>query len=220
MEAQLIICSYTALRLFKIPPERLIYTYKICGIRIKKVKSLSLSDYTMPPPNTLHSHSTPCLYGTRRALTSLIKNAHSCLSTTIFRHCLNFISRRSFSISFNHLKRGLPNSLSSFRFTPKYFLIYPSTIHSYEIFYPLQSCLFTICYYVYSLCSSRNSDYFFSPHSLFYHSSIYPPSNFPLSCIFTQKLEGPRRRGRPRKGWREEVERDLQVMGVRNGESW
>jgi hypothetical protein len=33
--------------------------------------------------------------------------------------------------------------------------------------------------------------------------------------IFTQELEGTRRRGRPRKGWREEVERDLQVRGVR-----
>jgi len=33
--------------------------------------------------------------------------------------------------------------------------------------------------------------------------------------IFTQKLEGTRRRGRSRKGWREEVERDLQVLGVR-----
>jgi len=33
--------------------------------------------------------------------------------------------------------------------------------------------------------------------------------------IFTQELEGSRRRGRPRKGWRKEVERDLQVMGVR-----
>jgi hypothetical protein len=33
--------------------------------------------------------------------------------------------------------------------------------------------------------------------------------------IFTQELEGPRRRGGPRKGWREEVERDLQVLGVR-----
>ena len=32
--------------------------------------------------------------------------------------------------------------------------------------------------------------------------------------IFTQELEGTRRRGRPRKGWREEVERD-QVLGVR-----
>ena len=31
---------------------------------------------------------------------------------------------------------------------------------------------------------------------------------------FTQELEGTRRRGRPRKGWRE-VERDLQVLGVR-----
>jgi hypothetical protein len=33
--------------------------------------------------------------------------------------------------------------------------------------------------------------------------------------IFTQELEGKRRRGRPRKGYREEVERDLQVLGVR-----
>jgi hypothetical protein len=33
--------------------------------------------------------------------------------------------------------------------------------------------------------------------------------------IFTQELEGTKRRDRPRKGWREEVERDLQVLGVR-----
>jgi hypothetical protein len=33
--------------------------------------------------------------------------------------------------------------------------------------------------------------------------------------IYTQELEGTRRRGRPRKGWKEEVERDLQVQGVR-----
>jgi hypothetical protein len=33
--------------------------------------------------------------------------------------------------------------------------------------------------------------------------------------IITQELEGTRRRGRSRKGWREEVERDLQVLGVR-----
>ena len=33
--------------------------------------------------------------------------------------------------------------------------------------------------------------------------------------IFTQELEGTKRRGRPRKGWREEVERDLQVLGLR-----
>ena len=33
--------------------------------------------------------------------------------------------------------------------------------------------------------------------------------------IFTQELEGTRRRGRPRNGWKEEVERDLQVLGVR-----
>jgi hypothetical protein len=33
--------------------------------------------------------------------------------------------------------------------------------------------------------------------------------------IFTQELEGTRRRGRPWKRWKEEVERDLQVLGVR-----
>jgi hypothetical protein len=33
--------------------------------------------------------------------------------------------------------------------------------------------------------------------------------------IFTQELEGTRRRGRPRKRWREEEGRDLQVLGVR-----
>ena len=32
---------------------------------------------------------------------------------------------------------------------------------------------------------------------------------------FTQELEGTRRRGRHRKRWKEEVERDLQVLGVR-----
>jgi len=32
--------------------------------------------------------------------------------------------------------------------------------------------------------------------------------------IFTEELEGTRRRGRPRKGWRKEVG-DLQVLGVR-----
>ena len=36
-----------------------------------------------------------------------------------------------------------------------------------------------------------------------------------IKKIFTQELEGTRRRGRPRKGWTEEVERDLQVLGVR-----
>jgi len=33
--------------------------------------------------------------------------------------------------------------------------------------------------------------------------------------IFTHELEGTRRRVRPRKRWQEEVERDLQVLGVR-----
>jgi hypothetical protein len=33
--------------------------------------------------------------------------------------------------------------------------------------------------------------------------------------IFTKELEGPRRRGRHRKGWKEEVERDLHELGAR-----
>ena len=33
--------------------------------------------------------------------------------------------------------------------------------------------------------------------------------------IFTQELEGTRRRGRPRKRWKVEAERDLKVLGVR-----
>jgi len=33
--------------------------------------------------------------------------------------------------------------------------------------------------------------------------------------IFTQELEGTKRNGRPKKRWKEEVERDLQVLGVR-----
>jgi len=44
---------------------------------------------------------------------------------------------------------------------------------------------------------------------------------------FTQELEGTRRRGRLRKGWREEVEMDFQVLGARrwrelvtDGEKW
>jgi hypothetical protein len=36
-----------------------------------------------------------------------------------------------------------------------------------------------------------------------------------LKKIFTEKLEGTRCRGRPRKRWKEEVERDLEVLGVR-----
>jgi hypothetical protein len=34
--------------------------------------------------------------------------------------------------------------------------------------------------------------------------------------IFTQELEETRRRGKPREGWKEEVGRDLQVLGVRS----
>jgi hypothetical protein len=38
--------------------------------------------------------------------------------------------------------------------------------------------------------------------------------------IFTQELEGTRCRGRPRKAWKEEVERDLQMLGGEDGERW
>jgi hypothetical protein len=33
--------------------------------------------------------------------------------------------------------------------------------------------------------------------------------------IFTQEMEGTRRRGRPRKGWKQEVERDFQELTAR-----
>ena len=33
--------------------------------------------------------------------------------------------------------------------------------------------------------------------------------------IFIQEVEGTRQMGRPRRGWKEEIERDLQVLGVR-----
>ena len=33
--------------------------------------------------------------------------------------------------------------------------------------------------------------------------------------IFNRELEGTSRRGRPRKGWKGEAERDLQMLGVR-----
>jgi len=33
--------------------------------------------------------------------------------------------------------------------------------------------------------------------------------------IFTQEMEWTRQRERPKEGWRVEVERDLQVLGVR-----
>ena len=33
--------------------------------------------------------------------------------------------------------------------------------------------------------------------------------------IFFQELEATRRREKPRRGWKEEIERDLQVLGVR-----
>jgi hypothetical protein len=46
------------------------------------------------------------------------------------------------------------------------------------------------------------------------HLEIMEEDRMPKK-IFTQELEGTRQRGRSRKGWREEVERDLQVLGVR-----
>jgi hypothetical protein len=40
-------------------------------------------------------------------------------------------------------------------------------------------------------------------------------SRYLPKMIFSQELEGPRRRRRLRKRWKEEVERDLHVLGVR-----
>jgi len=39
--------------------------------------------------------------------------------------------------------------------------------------------------------------------------------NYHCSVNISQELQGTRRRGRPRKGLKGEVERDLQVLGVR-----
>jgi len=46
------------------------------------------------------------------------------------------------------------------------------------------------------------------------HLEIMEEDRMPKK-IFTQELEETRRRGRPRKRWKEEAERDLQVQGVR-----
>jgi hypothetical protein len=37
--------------------------------------------------------------------------------------------------------------------------------------------------------------------------------------IMTTKVEGTRKRGRPRKRWIDEVEEDLKIMGIRNWHS-
>jgi len=45
--------------------------------------------------------------------------------------------------------------------------------------------------------------------------SQFPGGGQDAQKIFTQEMEGTRLRGRPRNGWKEEVERELQVLGVR-----
>jgi len=52
-----------------------------------------------------------------------------------------------------------------------------------------------------------------------YDNNIWT-DNLELFTVTYIKFTGMRQRGRLRKGWREEVERDLQVLGVRNGKSW
>ena len=138
----------------------------------------------MSPPNTLHSHFAPSLYGLVRALASLIKNAHSFLSTNIGRQCLNFISRRPFSTSSNHFKRDLPilrlpsGLLSNiFLSTLPWFIPMRYSIQSNLIFF-LISATMSNFYIAPAIPIS-----YYSPHSLFYHRSIYPPSHFPFSCI-------------------------------------
>jgi hypothetical protein len=46
------------------------------------------------------------------------------------------------------------------------------------------------------------------------HLEIMEENRMP-KMIFSKELQGTRRRGRPRKRWKEEVGRDLQVLGVR-----
>jgi hypothetical protein len=46
------------------------------------------------------------------------------------------------------------------------------------------------------------------------HMDLFLKTILP-KMIFSQELEGPRRRGRPWKRWKEEIERDLYVLGVR-----
>ena len=76
------------------------------------------------------------------ALTPLITDAHSSLSTAFRRLLLNSISSRTFSTSSSHL------TSTSFQFTLKYFLNCPSLICSYYVSSPFQSVLSNICYYV------------------------------------------------------------------------
>ena len=54
--------------------------------------------------------------------------------------------------------------------------------------------------------------------SLLGHPERMEEDNRMPKKIFNQELDGTRRSGRPRKGWKEEVERDLQVLGVRTRE--
>ena len=58
--------------------------------------------------------------------------ANSTLSSAFCSHFLNFISRRSFSVSFNHLHLGLLILLPVYS---KTFLNYTSMIHSYSLFF-------------------------------------------------------------------------------------
>jgi len=47
------------------------------------------------------------------------------------------------------------------------------------------------------------------------HLERMEEDRMPKKIFFTQEMEGTRRRERPRKRWKEEVERDLQVLVVR-----
>ena len=47
------------------------------------------------------------------------------------------------------------------------------------------------------------------------HLERMEEDRMPKKNLHSKTLEGTRRRGRPRKRWKDEVERDFQVLGVR-----
>ena len=90
-----------------------------------------------PLPSLFVTYSLD-LQSSDQSLGLLITDAHCSLSIPCSRHILNFIFRRSFSTTSNHLSLGIPIAL----FLQFYFqiMLYPSTFRSYQVSYafPMQ----------------------------------------------------------------------------------